>query len=187
MSLINRKLPWPLEAPPQIWVSSNLLLFQVNLECEAKRLFHTKLVEQTPSVVLFCPLYNSRNDSSLEKRVENESEALKMKNFNQIIKEGEYELVFRVMTWLPFDPDRQLMLLGNWDRRVFVSFQDLFHDRFQSFGGKTLQVASDDDDAPLLFLDDQNEFEGTCKRILDALSVWLNFTFTLTHEAPDCK
>lgn len=94
-------------------------------------------------------------------------------------------MVFSVTTWLPFDPDQQLVSLGEWKPHVFVSFQDLFKNRFQSLGGTTLEVASDDDDAPLLFLGDERQFEGTCKRILDMLAVWLNFTFTLTHGAPD--
>ncbi|XP_071531064.1 probable glutamate receptor [Panulirus ornatus] len=160
VSVINGKVPWPLEEPPVTWSSSALLLIQVNLECDSRRLLQTQLAERTPAVVLLCPVNSDQENS----------------------------FVFRLLTWLPYDPPgQQLLQFGVWDSRVFPSFSDLFYDRFRSLAGRTLHVASDDDDAPLVFLDDDDEFEGTSKRILDLLSVWLNFTYTLTHGAPDSK
>ncbi|XP_045604159.1 glutamate receptor ionotropic, delta-2 [Procambarus clarkii] len=134
-------------------------MFCVSPICQVRRLLQSTLAERTPSVALLYPRYQLMSDT----------------------------LVFSVLTWLPYSPDQKLERLGVWDPRVFTSLSELFQNRFQSLGGKTVRVSSDDDDAPLLFLDKNNEFQGTCKTILDVLSDWLNFTYTLTNGAPDYK
>ncbi|KAG7172891.1 Glutamate receptor ionotropic, delta-2-like 22 [Homarus americanus] len=219
VALVNTELPWPLLTPPQWWISSTLLLLQLNLTCNASRFFETRLAQQTPSVVLLCPAhhhqwpkerndthnntYNDGDDPQDYPLWKDDLVSPGDVSYNDIVLENdlisltiydlltdsleEGTLVFRVLTWLPYDPDCKLGYLGTWDPWVFTSFSGLFYDRFQSMGGTTLHVSSDDDDAPLLFLDDDGEFEGTCKRILDVLSDWLNFTFTLTNGAPDSK
>ncbi|XP_047480207.1 uncharacterized protein LOC125032865 [Penaeus chinensis] len=158
ISLVDDEVPWPLLSPPPWWGPSAVIIISLSFQCQAVRVFQMKLVERTTWVTYLCPI-----------RIPNDQPR------------------FSVLSWLPFDPDQQLVSLGLWEPESFSTFSQLFIDRFKSMGGHTLNVASDDDDAPLLFLDENDEFEGTCKRILDALADTFNFTFTLTHGAPDLK
>ncbi|KAK4303904.1 hypothetical protein Pmani_024111 [Petrolisthes manimaculis] len=108
---------------------------------------------------------------------------------NQDAKDNRKVIVlFYVLTWLPFHPTQRLQRLGYWNHLVFREFTALFTSRFRSMGGKAIHVSSDNDDAPLLFQDEEDEkYGGTCKQILEALSNWMNFTYTLTPGAPDLK
>ncbi|XP_042226822.1 uncharacterized protein LOC121869529 isoform X2 [Homarus americanus] len=77
-------------------------------------------------------------------------------------------------------------LLGVWDVAVFSKENRLFPDRFHTFDGEVLHVASDLDDYPLIYEDGDN-VDGTSIRILRSLGSWLNFTFTTTQQAEDGK
>ncbi|KAK8384558.1 hypothetical protein O3P69_014259 [Scylla paramamosain] len=109
-------------------------------------------------------------------------------------KEGEEEELTRtlrhprVMTWLPFSPGGPRFLsLGAWSERAFPTFHSLFPRRFESLGGAVVGVASDMDDAPLVFRDEEGEFDGTSRRLLDVIASRMNFSYTLTDRAPDNK
>ncbi|XP_068228133.1 uncharacterized protein [Palaemon carinicauda] len=77
-----------------------------------------------------------------------------------------------------------LDLVGKWDINDFEVKEDLFPNRFRTFGGEVLHVASDLDDYPLIF-EDGEHLDGTNIRILDVLGDWLNFTYTTTIYAED--
>ncbi|KAK3868009.1 hypothetical protein Pcinc_026555 [Petrolisthes cinctipes] len=108
---------------------------------------------------------------------------------NQDAKDNrEVIVLFYVLTWLPFHPTQRLQRLGYWNHLAFREFTALFTSRFRSMGGTAIHVSSDNDDAPLLFQDEEHgSYGGTCKEILEALSKWMNFTYTLTPGAPDLK
>ncbi|KAK3890320.1 hypothetical protein Pcinc_005702 [Petrolisthes cinctipes] len=74
--------------------------------------------------------------------------------------------------------------LGLWDKTRFKTHYEMFPDRFQTLSGEVLHVASDLDDYPLVYSDDDS-VDGTNIRILESLGAWLNFTFTLTETAED--
>ncbi|XP_042860601.1 uncharacterized protein LOC122246231 [Penaeus japonicus] len=156
VTLVDDQVPWPLVTPPPWWGPSTVLIISLSFQCTAARVFQMELVERTTWVAYLCPIQVPGDQPR-----------------------------FSVLSWQPFDPNQKLLSLGLWEPESFSTFSQLFIDRFKSMGGHTLNVASDDDDAPLLFLDENDEFEGTCKRILDALADTFNFTFTLTHGAPD--
>ncbi|XP_064115161.1 glutamate receptor ionotropic, kainate glr-3-like [Macrobrachium nipponense] len=76
-------------------------------------------------------------------------------------------------------------LLGPWNASMFLTKSDLFPDRFKTFKGEVLHVASDYDDYPLVFGDESGLVDGTNIRILNALAVTLNFSFTTTNRSRD--
>ncbi|KAK7076580.1 hypothetical protein SK128_011617 [Halocaridina rubra] len=75
-------------------------------------------------------------------------------------------------------------LIGSWNDRDFNTKQELFPNRFESFGGEVLHVASDLDDYPLIY-ENEDGLDGTNIRILNTLGDWLNFTYTTTIHAED--
>ncbi|XP_047471302.1 glutamate receptor ionotropic, delta-2-like [Penaeus chinensis] len=75
------------------------------------------------------------------------------------------------------------LFVGSWDNQLFSTIDALFPERFQTFDGEVLHVASDYDDYPLIY--ETDDVDGMNIRILKALGAWLNFTFTTTSVASD--
>ena len=78
--------------------------------------------------------------------------------------------------------------LGFWNSDKFRSLDDIFLERFSSFHGETIYIASDFDDYPLLYRvedSESNERFGMNIKIMDVLGSWLNFYFNTTNTADD--
>ncbi|XP_069995009.1 uncharacterized protein [Penaeus vannamei] len=158
VSVVGAELPWLLTSPPERWSASSVLLVGNTLACDPRALLQTALAQRTPAVAALC-----------------------------LAKLGEQrnKLEFRVFTWRPLHPRRKLLPLGGWNASRFASWDQLFVDRFSSFGGVTLGVASDHEDKPFLFNSSLTEWEGVGYRILKTLAESYNFTYTLTPWASD--
>ncbi|XP_045124024.1 ionotropic receptor 21a-like, partial [Portunus trituberculatus] len=172
VAVVEGLVPWPLHRPPPLWSPSALLLMKVG-GCEARRLLQTPLAQRTPALKSTKLINEGRTkDEELKKEQDQE----------------EKEKETRVMTWLPYFPGGpRLLSLGAWSEQAFPTFHSLFPRRFESLGGAVVGVASDMDDAPLVFRDEEDKFDGTSKRLLDVIAKRMNFTYTLTDRAPDNK
>lgn len=165
-------MPAPLQRPPVSWSLSTLLILKVGEGTEATTLLTTPLAERTPALAL---LYLTG-----EEKEDEEDENEENKDENEVLG------MITAMTWLPFSPEGpRLLPLGPWDVTAFPTFQSLFQERFKTLGGVEIGVASDDADAPLVFAKGEGEFDGTSVRLLDAVAQTMNFTYTLTEQAPD--
>ncbi|KAG0710439.1 Glutamate receptor ionotropic, delta-1 [Chionoecetes opilio] len=91
-----------------------------------------------------------------------------------------------VYTVLPFSPGG-VQLLGPWRRESFGSWEALFPDRFPSFEGYTFHLASWMIDYPYLYRKNKTSSQGRgiTIKVVDSLSVLLNFSYTLTVEPPE--
>lgn len=157
-------IPEPLQRPPVSWSLSTLLIVKVGGGCEATTLLTTPLAERTPALALLCLTEEEEKD----------------------VTEGMS--ITSTMTWLPYSPQGpRLLPLGPWSLSAFPSFQSLFPQRFNTLGGAEVAVASDDADAPLVFKDEEKGFDGTSVRLLGAVARRMNFTYTLTTQAPDSE
>ncbi|XP_047494446.1 glutamate receptor ionotropic, kainate glr-3-like [Penaeus chinensis] len=158
VSVVGPELSWLLTSPPERWSASSVVLVGTTLQCDPRALLQTALTQRTPAVAALC-----------------------------LAKLGEQRnrLEFRVFTWRPLHPRRKLLPLGGWNASAFASWDQLFVDRFSSFGGVTLGVASDHDDMPFLFNSSLTEWEGLGYRLLNTLAESYNFTYTLTPWASD--
>ena len=74
--------------------------------------------------------------------------------------------------------------IGVWDKSKYTKYEDIFPKRFKSFEGEVLHIASDVDDFPLVTAIDDRHC-GMNLDIVDALSSWLNFSYTTTVAAPE--
>ncbi|KAK3875539.1 hypothetical protein Pcinc_019588 [Petrolisthes cinctipes] len=143
--------PWLLWSPPG-WLSPRVVLVLVAAQtCSARKHFQSPLLQNTPSVALLC--------------------------LNHKPQTPEYS-TYSVMTHLPLSANPEPVSLGTWHPDTFSNVEDLFPDQFQDFDGKSLHLTISPDDAPLVFQRDDGKIDGTCIRILDAMSSWLNFTYT---------
>ncbi|KAK7066690.1 hypothetical protein SK128_025397 [Halocaridina rubra] len=143
------------------WSTSSLIMISLEVNCDIETLFEGPLTANTADVVLMCPVYIGKDEGELQ------------------------TVAFRLFSDRPFHPDQSTLFLGSWRSSEYPTWNDIFVDRFSSFYGSSLQVSSDRVDLPFLFLDEEGNFEGISKRILDSLSQWLNFTFSLTERADD--
>lgn len=137
----------------------------VNLDekCDSAAILQTRLLQQTPSAAVMC-LERSR-DPRIAKR----------------------PMSFHIFTWKPFHSTAKLVPLGRWSAAAFPNWMSLFPDRFVSLSGATLHVSSDDGDMPFFFRRPDGTFDGTSKRMMDALGEWMDFSFTLTRRASDSR
>lgn len=158
VSVVGAELPWLLTSPPERWSASSVLLVGNTLACDPRALLQTALAQRTPAVAALC-----------------------------LAKLGEQrnKLEFRVFTWRPLHPRRKLLLLGGWNASRFASWDQLFVDRFSSFGGVTLHVASNTNEPPALFKTNSSQLDGLGYRILSTLAEKYNFNFTLTTTSSD--
>lgn len=143
---------------PDVWTPAMLLVVNVNASYDARPLLELPLIQRAISLAL---LEASDDKGTLE---------------------------FLIYTSRPFsrDPEggrRMKLFLGSWDNQLFSTIDALFPERFQTFGGEILHVASDYDDYPLIY--EADDVDGMNIRILKALGAWLNFTFTTTSVASD--
>lgn len=152
-----------LNSPPRPWSSSAVLMLSLGDECHAAAILQTRLLQQTPSVAVMC-LERPRDPRAPQR-----------------------PLSFHVFTWQPFLSAAKLVPLGRWSAAAFPDWTALFPDRFVSLRGATLHVASDDGDMPFFFRKPDGTFDGTSKRMMDALGEWMDFSFTLTRRASDSK
>ncbi|XP_070001310.1 glutamate receptor ionotropic, kainate glr-3 [Penaeus vannamei] len=157
------RMPWMLNSPPRPWSSSAVLMLSLGDECHAAAILQTRLLQQTPSVAVMC-LERPRDPRAPQR-----------------------PLSFHVFTWQPFLSAAKLVPLGRWSAAAFPDWTALFPDRFVSLRGATLHVASDDGDMPFFFRKPDGTFDGTSKRMMDALGEWMDFSFTLTRRASDKK
>lgn len=158
-------IPEPLQRPPVSWFLSTLLILKVGEGVEATTLLTTPLAERTPALAL---LYLTEEEEEDE---------------NKVLRR-----MITAMTWLPYSPEGpSLLSLGPWDVSAFPSFHSLFPERFKTLGGAEIGVASDNADAPLVFTNSEGDFDGTSVRLLEAVAQTMNFTFTLTEQAPDSE
>lgn len=157
------RMPWMLNSPPRPWSSSAVLMLSLGDECHAAAILQTRLLQQTPSVAVMC-LERPRDPRAPQR-----------------------PLSFHVFTWQPFLSAAKLVPLGRWSAAAFPDWTALFPDRFVSLRGATLHVASDDGDMPFFFRKPDGTFDGTSKRMMDALGEWMDFSFTLTRRASDSK
>lgn len=80
---------------------------------------------------------------------------------------------------------------ASWNEISNLTFKEpftvdlLFPDSNRGFCGKTLHLATDIDDYPLVFQNTDGKVDGLSVRIIATLSDWLNFTYTTTEMAPD--
>ncbi|KAK7086323.1 hypothetical protein SK128_012987 [Halocaridina rubra] len=92
---------------------------------------------------------------------------------------------FNVYTSFPFIENGLRYLIGAWDPSSGLNFQRLFLDRFRTFNGAVLDLASWCDDFPLVYVNVSDDCVG-CN--LDALSIIgekLNFTYTVEKMSAD--
>lgn len=75
--------------------------------------------------------------------------------------------------------------LGEYSEKTFGSKESLFPERFTNLNGEVLYIASDKDDYPLIYVDEDGEVDGTNIRIVKTIGNYLNYTFALTKQAPD--
>ncbi|KAK4323255.1 hypothetical protein Pmani_006037 [Petrolisthes manimaculis] len=140
--------PWLLWSPPG-WLSPRAVLVLVAAQrCSARKHFQSPLLQNTPSVALLC--------------------------LNHKPQTPEYS-TYSVMTHFPLSANPEPVLLGTWHPDTFTTFVDIFHDRFQDFGGKSIHIATNPYDKPMVFVRNDGEVDGFHTRIVDALSSWLNF------------
>lgn len=149
---------WLAEAGDR-WAPATLLVFNVNSSWDATHLMEWPQIQLSTSLTLIEASYRKGS------------------------------LVPIVYTSRPFSRNsrgRRLYKdsLGEWDAANFYTIDRLFPDRFQTFGGEVLHVASDLDDYPLIY-EDGDTVDGINIRILRSLGSWLNFTFTTTQKADD--
>ncbi|XP_071524430.1 probable glutamate receptor [Panulirus ornatus] len=157
--LVTATWPWWLAETGDRWAPTTLLVVNVNSSWDATNLMEWPKIQISASLTLIEPSYRKES------------------------------LVPIVHTSRPFSKDfrgRRLYkdFLGEWDVTRFPRLDLLFPDRFHTFGGEVLHVASDLDDYPLIY-EDGDTVDGTNIRILRSLGSWLNFTFTTTHHAND--
>lgn len=158
LAVVGTGSPWLLWSPPG-WLSPRAVMVLVAARtCGAHKHFLSPLLQNTSSVALLCLNHKPQTpeDSS-----------------------------YIVMTHLPLSPNPDPLLLGTWHPDTFLSFNDVFKDQFQDFGGKVLRVTNSVNDAPLVFRRADGMVDGICARILNAMSFWVNFTFSL--ESAKCK
>ncbi|XP_069995008.1 uncharacterized protein [Penaeus vannamei] len=158
VGVVGAELPWLLNSPPRDWSVPSVLLIGLKQECDPRALLQTALAQRTPAVAALC-----------------------------LAKLGEQrnKLEFRVFTWRPLHPRRKLLPLGGWNASRFASWDQLFVDRFSSFGGVTLHVASNTNEPPALFKTNSSQLDGLGYRILSTLAEKYNFNFTLTTTSSD--
>ncbi|XP_064114947.1 glutamate receptor ionotropic, kainate glr-3-like [Macrobrachium nipponense] len=139
---------------------SAILLISIDASCKTRYLMG---VLRTPFLALLCPVYVRALD---EEEETNSSD-------------------FKMYSWRPFHPSEKSLEVGTWSPSSTLTWSDLFVDRFPSFHGIQLHVSSDYADIPFLFKNSQENVDGLSKRLLDVLSKWLNFTYTLSSKAED--
>ncbi|KAK7083241.1 hypothetical protein SK128_001427 [Halocaridina rubra] len=140
---------------------TSLLILSLDSECDVEELLQTPIAKQTSSLAIFCPVFNK-----------NEARSAMV-------------VTYRVFTWLPFHPDHMMVSLGQWSLTSFPAWEDLFIDRFASLYGMTLHVSGDVEDRPFFFQHEDETFDGTSVRMMDALGKWMDFKYTLTENASD--
>ena len=93
-----------------------------------------------------------------------------------------------VYTILPFSSS-SVQLIGPWKSETFKKWETLFPDRFPSFEGYTFEVASFFRNPPYLYSSAANPEvgKGGDLQIFKAMANKLNYSYTLTQSAPDCK
>ncbi|ROT76759.1 Variant Ionotropic Glutamate Receptor [Penaeus vannamei] len=92
---------------------------------------------------------------------------------------------FCLLTYRPFASSAENIVVQSCGSRIVFSWDDLFPERFGSFEGRHLEVASWIDDFPFLFYDSKGTATGICKKMLDEIAEQLNFTYELQVEPPD--
>ncbi|XP_066961932.1 glutamate receptor ionotropic, kainate glr-3-like [Macrobrachium rosenbergii] len=135
-----------------------ILLISIDASCKTRYLMG---VLRTPFLALLCPVYVRALDEET-----NSSD-------------------FKIYSWQPFHPSEKSLEIGTWSPSSILTWSDLFVDRFPSFHGIQLLVSSDYADIPFLFKNSQEKVDGLSKRLMDVLSEWLNFTYTLSAKAKD--
>ncbi|XP_066985283.1 glutamate receptor ionotropic, delta-2-like [Macrobrachium rosenbergii] len=93
-----------------------------------------------------------------------------------------YDIIF----FNPFAAVDTRFQYWEWNPAKTVHYDEVFPERFQSFHGYTLQVASFTDDFPVLYNIDHAERRvmGLAKSMLDVLASQLNFSYNLQAEIP---
>lgn len=77
-----------------------------------------------------------------------------------------------LFSYEPFSESNKLVILGEWSRHGFSTIDDLFPDRFPSFGGHEFQIASWNLDHPYLYRypDNNGTWDGVAMEMLAAFS-----------------
>ncbi|XP_047499541.1 probable glutamate receptor [Penaeus chinensis] len=92
-----------------------------------------------------------------------------------------------MFTSFPFE-ERKIKPIGSWSNRKFVSREDLFVDRFESFRGYEFQLGTWLDDYPYLYQSKtkpEGYGDGLEVEMLDAMANVLDYKYNLTKESPD--
>ncbi|KAK4323246.1 hypothetical protein Pmani_006029 [Petrolisthes manimaculis] len=113
--MVGTGSPWLLWSPPG-WLSPRAVLVLVAAQtCSARKHFQSPLLQNTPSVALLC--------------------------LNHKPQTPEYS-TYSVMTHFPLSANPEPVSLGTWHPDTFTTFEDLFPDQFQDFGGTGVSVIS---------------------------------------------
>ncbi|KAA0203953.1 Ionotropic receptor 115 [Hyalella azteca] len=146
-----------------------------------------KLIEK-PS--LWCPqklvVLSLSADVELSKLID--TKAIQCSKFAVIITPSKTFETILVYTTFPLQRN-SLRLLGRWTVQSFEKEESLFIDRFATFSGSVLQLASWCDDYPQLYAlpyPHNDTCVGSNIDALDIVSSHLNFTYNLEMEPFDC-
>ncbi|XP_066958482.1 probable glutamate receptor [Macrobrachium rosenbergii] len=158
--LITGMYPQWIDEITDSWVPDTLLIINVNYFWKSSSLLKSPKIQQVTSLALLEDNFTGHEAIPI---VYTTPPFIKVHTNKTMVKE----------------------LLGSWNASMFITKGDLFPDRFKTFKGEVLHVASDYDDYPLVFGDDNGLVDGTNIRILSTLAVWLNFSFTTTNRSVD--
>ncbi|XP_068233742.1 ionotropic receptor 21a-like [Palaemon carinicauda] len=149
-----------LDSPPLSWSLAALLIVSISENCD-ENLLQTELASRTSSLAVMCPMFIH---SSAQRTIEKPT-------------------AFAVHTWQPFHPQSKRLYIGRWSS--LSSWDDLFVDRFRSFHGTILHLASDNAELPYFYTANDGAMDGINKRMLDTIGAWLNFSYVPTQEADE--
>ncbi|MPC79452.1 hypothetical protein E2C01_073980 [Portunus trituberculatus] len=134
------------------WTPKNLLLFSLGVTKAAAILGHEAL-NQVEHLALITELVNE----------------------TQVLSSPTL-VVYTLLSFLSEVP----VLLGEWDTELFVSWRDLFVDRFSSFYGFQFELLWLTERPFTYQMDAEEPVQGISVKMLKSLSPVLNFTYTLT-------
>ncbi|XP_069167029.1 uncharacterized protein [Procambarus clarkii] len=142
------------EAPERLWTPNTLLLVDVNASVNATRLLAQASFSYSPFLSLLQPC--NKNDAAC----------------------------YYILTYETFHPDNKITFHGIYNAIKPQTFRSVFPDRFKSFYGHNLQLASWADDFPYLVPGATlHKTYGIGVNMLNEISRKLNFSYEFDNEA----
>ncbi|KAL7643678.1 UNVERIFIED_CONTAM: hypothetical protein RMT77_005661 [Armadillidium vulgare] len=150
----NKDLSWLNDDFSPKWIFNTVILININKSESSESYLSTKFMKMPVNVAL-----------------------LELVNLRGVNRYGVFSL-------LPFHKNRGKRMnkfLGFWNTTNFNTFESLFPNRYKSFNGEIIHLASDIDDFPFVYMENA-QLKGISINALKIIGEKLNFSFTFTKD-----